>query len=500
MHVHCGPWYHDLLLSVGMTVFSRPFFFTTFGFQIRTSETSDISLWVYVHVPCGPWYHDHIRCDYSFRAVFLRQDHRSFCDTSRHSSFAMSNWSDEGWSNDTCWTSWRGWWNASDWRGNSEGWGNRDPWQAGSAAVVSRSSETAAAQWLTTTEMPKAKAQPPKPPGVHDGVSIPEQASPGLGGSAHVDTSPPAPSMPMSAPKNLPGVPLPKSPPKPEPRAKVADSPPPGLDDTCTPLLEVVEPVDHKDPEVVEQFQRFFGVTMTFEQVMTLFAKGEAPAAIVQSGKVMAFDSLLYSYDDFTRFYGTAAGANEWNFAKRVHQDLLLALHELQNITNFLRVYAEVHPQVQIMRDSVFTLLFDPTRPWQHGDEPPVIAIMRMFLRPLWVRRRRLEQLHGALHRFSEELAPEDLGSIFNEWQHAWYNSDEVTVQHRSQNTLRAAWFAHLKQRCGGAVLAKLLIQYGPDRISDLLPAVLDARADRPTEQAPIMQVARAAMQQRATM
>ena len=36
--------------------------------------------------------------------------------------------------------------------------------------------------------------------------------------------------------------------------------------------------------------------------------------------------------------------------------------------------------------------------------------------------------------------------------------------------------------------------------MSDLLPAVLDARADRPTEQVPIMHVARAAMEQGATM
>ena len=36
--------------------------------------------------------------------------------------------------------------------------------------------------------------------------------------------------------------------------------------------------------------------------------------------------------------------------------------------------------------------------------------------------------------------------------------------------------------------------------MSDLLAAVLDARADRVEEQAPIIQVARAAMQQRATM
>ena len=181
-----------------------------------------------------------------------------------------------------------------------------------------------------------------------------------------------------------------------------------------------------------------------------------------------------------------------WTFARRVHQDLLLTLHHVQKITNFLGLYAEVHPQVKTMRDSVFKLLFDPTRPSQHGDEP--------LLRPLWVRRQRLEQEHGALPRFPEELAPEVLGSIFNEWQYAWYNSDEVTVRNRNKHTLRNAWFAHLKQRCGGAVWAKLLIQYGPDRMSDLLPAVLHARADRATEQAPIMPVARAAMQQRATL
>ena len=87
---------------------------------------------------------------------------------------------------------------------------------------------------------------------------------------------------------------------------------------------------------------------------------------------------------------------------------------------------------------------------------------------------------------------------VMNEWQHAWYKSNEVTM--RNHKKLRNAWFAHLKQRCGGTVWAKLLVQYGPGRMSDLLAAVLDARADRVEEQAPIMPVARAAMQQRATM
>ena len=152
------------------------------------------------------------------------------------------------------------------------------------------------------------------------------------------------------------------------------------------------------------------------------------------------------------------------------------------------------------MRDAVFNLLFDPTKPSQHGDEPPVIAVMRMLLRPpLWVRRQiRLEQEHGALSRFPQELAPEVLGEVFNEWQHAWYQSNEVTV--RNPNKLHNAWFAHLKQRCGGAVWAKLLTQYGSGRMSDLLAAVLDARADRVEAQAPIMPVARAAMHQRGAM
>ena len=49
-------------------------------------------------------------------------------------------------------------------------------------------------------------------------------------------------------------------------------------------------------------------------------------------------------------------------------------------------------------------------------------------------------------------------------------------------------------------VCAKLLMQYGPGRMSDLLPVVLDVRADRVEAQAPIMPVARAAMHQRGTM
>ena len=263
-------------------------------------------------------------------------------------------------------------------------------------------------------------------------------------------------------------------------------------------LLDGTEPVDHKDPEVVQHFQNYFGVTMTFQQVMDLFDKGEAPPTFVESGKVMAFDTLLYSYDEFTGFYGNVAGAEAWNFARRVLQDLLLALHHVQKITHFLRLYAEVHPQVHTMRDAVFKLLFDPTKPSQHGDEPPVIAVMRMLLRPLWVRRQRLEQEHGTLPRFPQQLAPEVLGEVINEWQHAWYKSDEVTM--RDPKKLRNAWFAHLKQRCGGAVWAKLLVQYGPGRMSDLLAPVLDARADRGAEQAPIMPLARAAMHQRGAM
>ena len=70
----------------------------------------------------------------------------------------------------------------------------------------------------------------------------------------------------------------------------------------------------------------------------------------------------------------------------------------------------------------------------------------------------------------------------------------------RDPKKLRNAWFAHLKQRCGGAVWAKLLVQYGPGRMSDLLAVVLDARADRGEEQAPIMPLARAAMHQRGAM
>ena len=52
-----------------------------------------------------------------------------------------------------------------------------------------------------------------------------------------------------------------------------------------------------------------------------------------------------------------------------------------------------------------------------------------------------------------------------------------------------------LKQRCGGA-WAKLLVQYGPGEMANLLGAVLDARENRETAQAPIMLAARATMRQ----
>ena len=254
------------------------------------------------------------------------------------------------------------------------------------------------------------------------------------------------------------------------------------------------EPVDHKNPEVVQHFQHYFGVAMTFTQVMELFDKGAEPTTFVPFGKMMAFDQNLYSYEDFANFYGEVAGREAWNFAYRVHQDLLLALHHVQNITNVLRLYADVHPQVLETRDSVFRLLFDPTRVPQHG-EPPVIALMRMLLRPLWVRRQKLEKDYGPTARFPQRLEDHVLGEVWNKWQKAWYKCGEA-IGCCENKKRRNAWFAMLKQRCGGAVWAKLLVQYGPGEMANLLGAVLDARENRETAQAPIMPAARATMRQ----
>ena len=44
------------------------------------------------------------------------------------------------------------------------------------------------------------------------------------------------------------------------------------------------EPVDHKDPEVVEHFRRYFAVAITFQQVMDLFDKGAEPTTFVWHG------------------------------------------------------------------------------------------------------------------------------------------------------------------------------------------------------------------------
>ena len=189
---------------------------------------------------------------------------------------------------------------------------------------------------------------------------------------------------------------------------------------------------------------------------------------------------------NFRRYFGVAM---------TFQQDLLLALHHVQDITNLLRLYADVHPQVSATRDRVFQLLFDPRQVTQH-DGPQVIAVMRMLLRPLWVRRQRLEREQGPTPRFPEELQDHVVGEIFKEWQHAWYHSNEIQPWHRTSRQKRNAWFAHLKQSCGGAVWTKLLLQYGPGRMSTLLGAVLDARDDRETPQAAIMPVARAAMRQ----
>ena len=177
-----------------------------------------------------------------------------------------------------------------------------------------------------------------------------------------------------------------------------------------------------------------------------------------------------------------------------LHQDLLLALHHVQNITNVLRLYADVHPQVLETRDSVFRLLFDPTRVPQHG-EPPVIAVMRMLLRPLWVRRQNLEKDYGPTARFPQRLEDHVLGEVWNKWQKAWYKCGEA-IGCGENKKRRNAWFAMLKQRCGGAVWAKLLVQYGPGEMANLLGAVLDARENRETAQAPIMPAARATMRQ----
>ena len=59
--------------------------------------------------------------------------------------------------------------------------------------------------------------------------------------------------------------------------------------------LDGAEPVGHKDPGVVQLFQTYFGVIMTFQQVMGLFEKGEASSTFVHSGKVMAFDIAAVS-------------------------------------------------------------------------------------------------------------------------------------------------------------------------------------------------------------
>ena len=67
--------------------------------------------------------------------------------------------------------------------------------------------------------------------------------------------------------------------------------------------------------------------------------------------------------------------------------------------------------------------------------------------------------------RFPERLEDHVLGEVINEWQKAWYKSDEAIVPDR-------------KQRSGGTVWTKLLVQYGPGGMSNVLGGVLDARTE----------------------
>ena len=137
-------------------------------------------------------------------------------------------------------------------------------------------------------------------------------------------------------------------------------------------------------------------------------------------------------------------------------------------------------------------LLIDPTRdsPWVHED--PIFRFHYFFFRPLWVRREALE----AHYEESRELFPEDMPDlqfrdIWQNWQKRWIESREVRLQQDTPKHRRSAFFAHVKQYCGNAVWARLLVQFGPTALDKILPAMILARDMRPEVNLPVHDQAR---------
>ena len=85
----------------------------------------------------------------------------------------------------------------------------------------------------------------------------------------------------------------------------------------------------------------------------------------------------------------------------------------------------------------------------------------------------------------------DDTGNAWNHWQKAWQRTVENTAA-PGRRQARGGWSAHMKQTSGGCIWAKLLLQYGPHELPQLLPALIAARDDRSAHQAPIWNAVRA--------
>lgn len=132
------------------------------------------------------------------------------------------------------------------------------------------------------------------------------------------------------------------------------------------------------------------------------------PSAQIAHDVVMAFDYISYSHKDFLEYHGLARGEYEWDFAYRVRHDVGVAIERLNSLTKFLRIYANEHPAVSLVRDRVFELLFDPTKPAAEA------RLDHLFLQPLWIRREVCELQHGIRTVFTELLSNQDTGDAWN--------------------------------------------------------------------------------------
>ena len=92
--------------------------------------------------------------------------------------------------------------------------------------------------------------------------------------------------------------------------------------------------------------------------------------------------------------------------------------------------------------------------------------------------------------RHAVAFVPKDL-EFWQNWQKRWIESREVRLQQDTPKHRRSAFFAHVKQYCGNAVWARLLVQFGPTALDKILPAMILARDMRPEVNLPVHDQAR---------